>query len=94
MAQTNHVVRSWCHLFEAMVSGEKTHDLRRNDRHYQVGDTLDLQEYDIRFGRPTGRSLRMQITYITGRDEGHHPCAVSSAVLDPEYVILSVRKFP
>lgn len=84
-----HEVRSWTHLFQEMKAGRKTHDLRKNDRNYQVGDVLMLNEYDNVTGRYTGQKLAMHITYITGR--AAVPCAVSSAVLDNDYVILSVR---
>lgn len=89
---TEHHVRSWKHLFESMSDGRKTHDLRKNDRKYAVGDVLVLQEYDPALGSLTGRTCPMLITYITGRDEGHNPCALSSSVLPPDHVILSVRK--
>jgi hypothetical protein len=85
-----HDVRSWSHLFQEMQAGRKKHDLRKNDRDYKVGDLLMLHEYDNINGRYTGRKLALNITYITGRTAV--PCAVSSAVLDNDYVILSVER--
>lgn len=85
-----HECRSWSHLFKPIKSGVKTHDLRINDRNYQVGDRIRLREYDISKARYTGDEVTVDITYITGRDEGHHPCAFSSAVLPREYCILSI----
>lgn len=87
-----HKVRSWKHLFQPMIDGIKTHDLRVDDREYKVGDFMQLQEYDIEAGAYTGREALFEITYITGRGSGQSPCAVSTAVLHPAYVILSVRK--
>lgn len=75
-----------------MLDGVKTHDLRIDDRNYQVGDILELREYDIDTGTYTGRGCHMEITYITGRGPGQSPCAFSGAVLHRDYVILSVRK--
>ena len=89
---SDHAVRSWSHLFQAMLDGVKTHDLRKDDRNYQVGDVILYREYDIVRGAYTGREQQVEVTYITGRGEGQSPCAVSSVVLDPEYVILSIRK--
>jgi hypothetical protein len=89
----HHTCRSWCHLFEPILTGAKTHDLRIDDRNYQVGDVLQLQEYDITSGSYTGRELNALVTYITGRGEGQHPCAFSSAVLHRDYVILSIKVF-
>lgn len=91
MAQ-HHICRSWSHLFQPILDGVKTHDLRIDDRNYQVGDTILLREYDIAQGAYTGREVTVEITYITGRGEGQCPCAFSSAVLQRDYVILSIRK--
>lgn len=86
---TEHKLRSWSHLYDAIARGEKKHDLRRNDRKFQVGDVLVLQRFDNCTGEYTGRECSVRVTYVTGRD--HVPCAVSSAVLDNEYCILSIE---
>lgn len=46
---------------DAIVSGEKRFELRKNDRDYQVGDILCLREYD---GEYTGREKYYSINYI------------------------------
>lgn len=85
-----HVVRSWAHLYDAIESGLKVHDLRKNDRDYKVGDHMILQRFDNVHGQYSGEEMRVEITYITGRD--HVPCAFSSAVLEKDYCILSIKK--
>lgn len=82
-----HEVKSWSHFFDAIESGHKKHDLRKNDRKYKVGDTLRLWKYDNINGRFTGHMIDRKITYITSREV---PCAFSSAVLEPDYCILSL----
>jgi hypothetical protein len=85
-----HKVKSWPHLFEATLAGDKTHDLRRlGDREYRAGDTLLLQEFDPVKKCYTGRELTVRITYITSAE---NPCALSEGGLDREYCILSIRK--
>jgi hypothetical protein len=85
-----HTVKSWPQFFEPMLSGAKTHDLRRvTDRDYQVGDKLRLQEFDPELSRYTGRELVVRITYITSAD---YPCALSEQALSTDYCILSVSK--
>ena len=85
-----HDVKSWPHLFEATLTGGKTHDLRRvGDRDYRVGDILRLQEFDPDTQRYSGRELRVRITYITS---AQFPCALSETSLDPTYCILSIIK--
>jgi Domain of unknown function (DUF3850) len=82
---TIHQVKSWSHLFDAIVSGAKAYDLRKNDRNYQIGDELVLARYDNIAGRFTGDVCKRTVSYITSSTT---PCAVSSAVLPNEYCIL------
>ena len=89
-AAIEHKVKSWPALFEATLSGAKTHELRRtNDRDYQVGDTLLLQEFDPQTQQYTGREVTVSITYITS---AIFPCALSDTSLNPDYCILSITK--
>jgi hypothetical protein len=84
-----HIVKSWPHLFEATVTGVKTHDMRRtSDRDYQVGDTLVLREYDPTLCVFTGRWADALITYITSADA---PCALSDDALHQDFCILSLK---
>lgn len=84
-----HVVKSWSYLFQAINSGLKMHDIRKNDRDYCVGDYMHLLEYDNTTGQYTGKSLIVEITYIT---DNRIPCAFSSAVLQEGYSVLSVKR--
>jgi len=82
-----HEVKSWTHYYDNIVVGLKKHDLRKNDRDYKVGDELLLKRYDHFKGEFTGETMLVKITYITS---SQYPCAYSSAVLDKNYVILSI----
>lgn len=84
-----HHVKSWVHLFQAFIRGEKTHDIRVLDRDYQVGDYLHLNEYDAYAKEYTGRSGYALITYITSAQ--HVACAFSPKVLDRAYGVLSIK---
>jgi hypothetical protein len=83
-----HIVKSWAHFYDAILRGWKTHDLRKDDRDYQVGDSLQLERYDNINGRYTGEHLQARITYITNKQM---PCAFSSSVLPADYCILSLK---
>ncbi len=86
---TQHDVKSWSYLFQAIISGQKKHDIRdMRDRDYKVGDTMLLREFDQAKGEYTGNIATVRITYITGRAT---PCAFSSSVLDRNFAILSLE---
>jgi hypothetical protein len=84
-----HKVKSWPQYFQPMIDGIKKHDMRNmKDREYNVGDKLLLQEYDPFKGEYTHREALFEITYITSRDT---PCALSSAMLEDNACILSLK---
>jgi hypothetical protein len=64
MSEKVHEVKSWPDFFEPVFGGEKTFELRINDRHYKAGDVLHLREYDDRKGVYTGRAMKRKITYV------------------------------
>lgn len=50
-------------FFEDLITCRKTFELRENDRDFQVGDFLALNEIDSH-GDVTGRSALVYVTYI------------------------------
>jgi len=78
--------------FDAVASGVKTHEIRRNDRDYKVGDTLVLRKTRYTgdqmhcLGKPlqyTGETVRRTVTHI---QDGYG--------LDDHLVILSLAASP
>jgi len=67
-----HDLKTWPEFFEAIIKGTKTFEIRKNDRFYQVGDTLRLREYNIRAVPPvyTGRETLRVVRYIVYDFEG------------------------
>ncbi|MGL9969451.1 DUF3850 domain-containing protein [Enterococcus sp. DIV1420a] len=61
--QTIHELKILPEYFEAVVSGNKRFEIRKNDRNYQKGDILRLNEYQ--YGQYTGNVNIAEITYIT-----------------------------
>ncbi len=47
--------------YNAILSGEKKFEVRNDDRHFEVGDSIKLNEYDE--DTYTGRSSLYNITY-------------------------------
>ncbi|MEV0669375.1 DUF3850 domain-containing protein [Mycobacterium sp. NPDC050441] len=87
MAQT-HSLKSWPQFFHAIVAGDRTHELRRNDRNFRVGDLLVLAEFDPLVEEYTGATCTAEVTSITSSDI---ECAVSKEALHPDFCILSVK---
>lgn len=84
-----HEVKSWTHLYDEHIAGRKTADMRdKRDRNYRVGDILHMRRYDFQKGIYTGESCRSLITHIISNDT---PCAMSSAILDRNFCILSLK---
>jgi len=59
-----HDLKSWPEFFQPIMSGEKTFDVRRDDRHFNVGDVLRIREWDDRRGIYTGRQVTKRVTYV------------------------------
>jgi len=84
-----HELKTWPPFFADLLSGVKTFEVRYNDRNFQVGDLLVLQE--MRPPPPdessyipfyTGREIRGRITYVLpGNQFG----------IQDGYVVLGIR---
>jgi Domain of unknown function (DUF3850) len=59
-----HEVKIWSELFDAVVSGKKRAELRKNDRDYQDGDVLEMREFDPHVEQYTGRSVTVLVTHV------------------------------
>jgi hypothetical protein len=84
---TTHALKCWPPFFKAILNGSKRHELRRDDRHFRVGDTLRMREFDPAEESYTGRELSATVTYTTADD---NPCALSAWGLKEGFCILSI----
>ncbi|KIN37585.1 ASCH/PUA domain-containing protein [Bacillus subtilis] len=62
--------------FEAVIDGRKTFEIRNDDRGFKEGDILCLNEWQGEF---TGRSIDVQVTYISNFEQ------------KPGYVVLGTK---
>lgn len=46
IARRQHRLKTWREYYAAVISGEKTFEVRLDDRHYEVGDELHLFDFD------------------------------------------------
>lgn len=60
-----HEIKCWQKPFQATWDGDKTYEIRVDDRGYEVGDTLHQREWDVGLQRYTGRAVVSRVTYKT-----------------------------
>lgn len=61
-----HALKTWPQYFKDIQEGRKTFELRKDDRGYNVGDILVLQEFDVDGEAPllTGNECTRKVNYI------------------------------
>lgn len=64
MDNRTHNLKTWPSYFLGVMLGTKTFEVRKNDRDFQVGDILNLQEFTPSTKIYTGREIQKQVTYI------------------------------
>ena len=57
-----HELKIYTDFFNAVISGKKTFEIRKNDRNYKVGDMLALNEWD--WNAYTGNSCLVYVDFI------------------------------
>jgi hypothetical protein len=60
-----HELKTWPQPFDAVYCGRKFHEVRADDRGFEVGDHLILREWDPAAKMYSGRSMEVLVTYIT-----------------------------
>lgn len=83
MVNTHHL-KCWPEYFDAVYHNIKPFEVRRNDRNYQVGDILVLQEYDPDIDEYTGRETRQRATYILRNYES----------INSDYIVIAIKPEP
>jgi hypothetical protein len=71
-----HRLKTWPEFFLPIAEGEKTFEVRKNDRGFRLGDVLVLREFCPVGGTFTGREERRLVVYILeggqfGIEAGH-----------------------
>lgn len=92
-----HELKSWSEYFQKTKSGEKTFELRKNDRDFKVGDILCLKEWVMKgwsdvnpneySGYYTGEEIEMIVNYIFQLD----PFSASTFGINSDYCIMSIE---
>lgn len=77
-----HRLKSWQPWFNDVAEGRKTFEYRRDDRGFEVGDHLILEEYDPRIHAYGGGVCRVEVSYIMR----------NAPSLPPDYCIMSIDR--
>jgi len=59
-----HELKTWNEYFEDVISGNKTFEIRKNDRGFRKEDTIVLKEWDPKTEQYTGREISKKVSYI------------------------------
>lgn len=95
-----HALKQLPEYFDDVIFGTKGFEVRKNDRPFQVGDLLALNEWDAEMERYTGRSCLVCIDYILNDEayckEGYvilgiKPCEVVRYNRTPRYLLEANR---
>lgn len=74
-AQKVHNLKTWPNFFQDILERRKSFELRYNDRDFNVGDVLILNEYDPKKNKYLGRVIERKIIYkiedIPGLEKGY-----------------------
>ncbi|ELY4313661.1 DUF3850 domain-containing protein [Cronobacter sakazakii] len=75
-----HNLKIWPEYYSAVCAGAKRAELRKNDRDYRIGDTIDLCEWDKDDESFTGEFISVTVTHVADVSEWM-----------PGYVLLSIE---
>jgi hypothetical protein len=59
-----HTLKTWPEPFDAVDKGWKTFEIRKDDRNFQPGDKLVLQEWDPSTKQYTGREIHYMVRFV------------------------------
>lgn len=60
----NHELKCWPEFWKYMLTGEKSFEVRKNDRNFQVWDRLILKEWNPESEQYTGNIIVREISYV------------------------------
>ncbi len=76
-----HELKPWPEFFNDVWSGDKTFELRIDDKGFRAGDLLKFREWS-KVGGYTGREITATVTFIT-----------SGLGLEKDWIIMSLSHF-
>lgn len=88
-----HALKTWPEHFAAIKRNEKTLEVRKADRDFNVGDVLELREYDPNTQTYSGdRCLRLVTHVLVGGQFGIEDGYVALSMEDPSSAHVTPRR--
>ncbi len=88
---TTHRLKTLPPFFDAVVRGDKTFEVRKDDRSFQAGDTLVLEHFD-----PEKEGVPFAAPPVNKPDPIHLRCTYvlrgGQFGIEPGYVVLGISK--
>ena len=91
-----HSLKSWSSGFQSLISGDKRHEFRRNDRDFELGDHVHLREFDPEIKGYTGFIIYAVITAISygpewGIPEGYAAMTIKPYLVDKQSPVFEAK---
>ena len=84
-----HELKTWPIFYQAIWEGNKTFEVRKNDRNFKVGDQLILKEWRLQTESYTGRAMSVDVLYtLSGGQFGIEAGFVVMGISQPEDIDL------
>ena len=80
-----HDLKTWPGMFANVAAGHKTHEIRKMDRPFMIGDVLRLREWDPYAAEYTGHVIDVTVTFVTCGGEWGIPA---------DLCVMSIRRVP
>ncbi len=87
-----HSLKTWPQYFSEVVAGRKRFEIRKNDRDFNVGDCLVLQEWDPQTKQYTREMWAGRVDYLTNYEQKDGyvvmsltPVGVDGSLIPAEY---------
>lgn len=87
---THHVLKTCPGPFQETWDGNKSFELRKNDRNFQKGDTLELLEWNPKT-LATGRAMRCEVLSVLSAKNTMGLDAMFDTALGLSYCVLGIR---
>lgn len=85
-----HELKTWPEYFQEVLNGNKTFEIRENDRNFQIGDKLVLKEFNPKSEEYTKREVVKFVSYITDFNQAKNHVVLGLSENKPAMQVLKI----